>query len=263
MKPDNITFSFGENWKNYIQTIDEDDISSANNNILDWISLDDIKDKDIIDIGCGSGLHSFCFHGNGARKLVSIDVDPNSVVATSTLKSRAGSPSNWDVYVGSILDKELLASLEQFDIVYSWGVLHHTGEMWKAIENAAHLVKPGGIFWISLYQKGPGYEKDLAVKQKYNNLSSFRKKLFISRLILKIMWKRLKKGRNPFAWNEKVARGMHKYHDIIDWYGGLPYEVASKEEVTSFLDSKSFNLIRVQERKERTCSIYLFKKESV
>ncbi len=132
--------------------------------------------------------------------------------------------------------------------------------MWEAIENASTLVKPGGLFWVSLYQKGPGYKKDLATKQKYNDFSVLQKKLFIYRLILKIMWKRLKKGQNPFTWNEKVGRGMHKYHDIIDWYGGLPYEVASKNEIEISLSKKGFSLIRDQERKERTCSIYLFKK---
>ncbi len=91
MDSDNITFSFGENWKNYLKTIDDSDISSANEDILDWLSISDIKDKKIIDIGCGSGLHSFCLYGNGAEKLTSIDVDPHSVEATNTLKDRAGS----------------------------------------------------------------------------------------------------------------------------------------------------------------------------
>ncbi|MFK8026836.1 MAG: class I SAM-dependent methyltransferase [Gammaproteobacteria bacterium] len=260
MNSENITFSFGENWKNYLKTIDDSDISSANEDILNWLSINDIKDKNIIDIGCGSGLHSFCFHGNGAKELISVDVDPNSVEATNSLRTQAGSPSNWNVSIASILDNDTLSSHERFDVVYSWGVLHHTGDMWKAIENASMLVKPDGLFWISIYQKGPGYQKDLASKQRYNNFSSSQKKLFISKLILKIMWKRLKKGKNPFTWNEKVVRGMHKYHDIIDWYGGLPYEVASKDEIEPFLKERGFSLIRDHQRKERTCSIYLFKK---
>lgn len=263
MNSNNITFSFGENWKNYLKTIDDLDISSANEDILNWLSIGDIKSKKVIDIGCGSGLHSFCFHGNGAEELISIDVDPRSVEATNILRARAGSPSTWSVSTVSILDKSILPALGKFDVVYSWGVLHHTGEMWKAIENASTLVKPGGLFWISLYQKGPGYEKDLAIKQKYNNFTPLQKKLFVLKRILKIMWKRLKKGQNPFSWNEKVARGMHKYHDIIDWYGGLPYEVASKNEIETFLIEKNFKLIRDHQRKERTCSIYLFKKESL
>lgn len=263
MKSNDITFSFGENWKDYVGTIDNDDITSANEDITDWLSENEITDKDIIDIGCGSGIHSYCFYKHGANKLVSVDADPRSVEATSLLRDRAEQPSNWTVSVGSILDDSLLENLGKFDVVYSWGVLHHTGEMWQAIENASTLAKPGGLFWISLYSKGPGYPKDLAIKQKYNKLSNVGKKIFIARKIVKIMWKRLKKGKNPITWNEKVGRGMHKYHDIIDWYGGLPYEVASKDEIESFLDKRNFNLVRAQETKERTCSVYLFKKTNI
>lgn len=260
MTTNKITFSFGENWKNYLRTIDDHDLDSANQDIQDWIDDENIVGKSIIDIGCGSGIHSFCFFKRGAAKLISIDVDPNSVEATNLIRSRAKDPSNWTVATGSILDEGALGNYGMFDLVYSWGVLHHTGNMWEAIENASALVKPAGLFWISLYMKGPKYEEDLAIKKKYNAMSRLGKKLFVYRKILKIMWRRLKKGKNPLTWNEKVIRGMHKYHDILDWYGGLPYEVASTEEVVAFMSKAGFDVVRVQEAKERACSVYLFKK---
>ena len=260
MTTNKITFSFGENWKNYLRTIDDHDIQSAVQDILEWIPAEQIAGRIVADIGCGSGIHSYCFYMQKPDGLVSVDVDQYSVEATNILRKRAGDPSNWVVSTNSILDAEFLNKAGVFDIVYSWGVLHHTGNMWKAIENASSLVKPSGLFWISLYAKGPKYEKDLQIKQKYNNFSNSGKKLFIYKKIVKLMWKRMKKGQNPLTWNEKVIRGMHKYHDIVDWYGGLPYEVASRSEVESFLGQRGFELVRVKEATERACSVYLFRK---
>lgn len=260
MTANKVTFSFGENWKDFVTVVDELDIVSARQNISEWIPSSNVENKKVIDIGCGSGIHSYCFHKLKASELLSIDVDKSSVDATNELKETAGNPSNWKVQNASILNKDFLRRVDTFDIVYSWGVLHHTGDMWKAIENAANIVRPGGLFWISLYVKGPRYEKDLATKQRYNNLGKGGKKVFILTKIIKIMWKRIKKMQNPLTWNEKVGRGMHKYHDIIDWFGGLPYEVASVDEVVSFLTAEDFKLMRLEETKERSCNIYLFKR---
>ncbi len=74
------------------------------------------------------------------------------------------------------------------------------------------------------------------------------------------MIKRLLSGKNPFSWNEIKERGMDVYHDIIDWLGGLPYEVASPEEVINFCESRNFKLLKIERRGEGANSIYLFKK---
>ncbi|MDW3094151.1 MAG: class I SAM-dependent methyltransferase [Gammaproteobacteria bacterium] len=261
MSSDNITFSFGENWRDFVKQVDKDDINRANEDILSWISADNIAGKRVLDIGCGSGLHSYCFYNQKVSELVSIDVDKSSVDATHVMREYAGEPDNWQVDTISVLDNCKLEPLGVFNIVYSWGVLHHTGKMWEAIENAAKMVDCGGLFFISLYKKGEKYPKDLAIKRHYNNLSSIGKKLFVYKKIIKIMWKRLKKGKNPFAWNERVERGMNRYHDLIDWYGGLPYEVASTDEVEEFLKNMSFEMVKFKETKERCCNVYLFKKK--
>jgi 2-polyprenyl-6-hydroxyphenyl methylase/3-demethylubiquinone-9 3-methyltransferase len=158
---------------------------------------------------------------------------------------------------GSILDKNYVRSLGQFDIVYSWGVLHHTGAMWEAVENCASFVAPGGVFWIALYEKGPRYAKDLALKKRYNAASKLGKRWLIGRWILRIMLGRLKRGQNPFTWNEQWDRGMNVYHDIIDWLGALPYEVASEDEVVMFARKRRFVLERSWSF-PRGRSIYVF-----
>jgi SAM-dependent methyltransferase len=142
--------------------------------------------------------------------------------------------------------------------VYSWGVLHHTGAMWEAVENATRLLAPGGILWISLYKKGPRYEKDLALKKRYNAASELGKRWLIGRRVLRFMLRRLKRFQNPLAWNEKKRRGMTRYHDIVDWLGGLPYETATEDEVVRFMRKRGLILERIDAHKEGGCSSYVF-----
>jgi hypothetical protein len=149
--------------------------------------------------------------------------------------------------------------LGKFDIVYSWGVLHHTGSMWEAIGNAATLVKDGGMFFISIYQNIDEYDYDMKLKRKYNKSGYLSKKLMEAVWIWGLMKKKWKVRENPFTWNEKRERGMTTYHDIVDWLGGLPYEVASEEQINKFLTPKGFKLLNEDLRP--SCAVYLFKKE--
>jgi SAM-dependent methyltransferase len=276
MKQENIiTFSFGENWQSYQQTISEGMLQSAQNDIIAWLGENTIRGKTVLDIGCGSGIHSLSFYRLGAKKIISFDYDPKSTAATQGLWRKANSPEIWEVLQGSILDKDFINpfhSGDGFDIVYAWGVLHHTGAMWQAIENSCKLVKRGGLYWIALYVKGPNYQQDLALKRKYNAASVLGKRLMIAQHIAKLMRRRLRwrlmlgllrRGRfrefgNRFRWNQKKERGMDTYHDIIDWLGGLPYEVASEQEVTEFLTERGFALEKIELHPEGSNNIYLF-----
>lgn len=253
-----ITFSFGKNWRSFVDTVTEGSIERAMSAIREWLAPELISDRSVLDIGCGSGIHSLCFHLVGAREVLSIDVDPQSVESTRLMWEKAGSPSNWRIVQGSILDRNFVAGLGRHEIVYSWGVLHHTGSMWEAIDAASSLVEKDGKFLIAVYVKGPEYPAHLALKQSYNRASGMKKKLMVWRAIAKIMNDRRKIGLSPFAWNEKCDRGMDVYHDIIDWLGGLPYEVASKEEIMAFFGERGFVLEKIQELPEGSNNTYLF-----
>lgn len=258
MEPDAPTFSFGQNWKDYLQTVSEEEVNSATQDIQQWLGRDAAAGKTIIDIGSGSGIHSLAFYLLGAREIHSFDVDRYSVEATKTLWEKLGKPENWRVVHGSILDADFTQSLGQFDVVYSWGVLHHTGAMWQAIEKSFGLVRPGGKLWISLYAKGPRYAQDLELKTRYNAASDLRKRWMIYQRIGRRMLARARRLKNPFAWNVKKDRGMNAYHDIVDWFGGLPYEVASEDEVLRFGREHGFILERIQTQGEGACSVYVF-----
>jgi SAM-dependent methyltransferase len=250
-----ITFSFGENWRDFLSAADEDAIDFAVTDIEQWLGPESFESRTVLDIGCGSGLHSLAFHLKGASKLVSFDYDPHSVSATRSLWEQAGQPANWTVRRESILDDAFVGTLGTFDIVYAWGVLHHTGNMWKAIENAFALTAEGGVCWLALYQKGPRYERDLALKKRFNRGSAATKKLMIWQFILRTMAYRASQGRNPLRWNERKARGMDVYHDIVDWLGGLPYEVATVDELLVAGQQHGFEPMKVFEASEGGCSV--------
>jgi 2-polyprenyl-6-hydroxyphenyl methylase/3-demethylubiquinone-9 3-methyltransferase len=260
MPQDKITFSFGRNWTSYLDTVTDREIASAEQDIKEWLGSFDISGKRVIDIGSGSGIHSYVFHRLGARSVHSLDYDQFSVGATKAMWHRAQNPANWTVEHGSILDEPYINALGKFDLVYSWGVLHHTGSMWEAVANAFRMVAPDGWLWISLYKKGPRYQRDLALKQRYNRASKLGKRYLEYRRIGKFMLSRARHLQNPFAWNRKVDRGMNVYNDVIDWLGGLPYETATEDEVITFARKSDFVLERIKATAEGGCSVYVFSK---
>ena len=269
------TFSFGVNWRKYItQRFDEERLSIAQRDILEFLALPDLRDKTFLDIGCGSGIHSLAAWKAGAKQVFSFDYDVESVNSTRLLHERAGRPENWTVAQGSILDAGYVASLPRADIVYSWGVLHHTGQMWRAIEAAADCIKPGGVMFIALYNKWVGSDDALRLKIRYNQASWVRKRIMEVQLMRQGLpgWSYLFKDFAFFRdrWMEKYRlardykkyRGMSFYHDIVDWIGGYPYEDCTVEETLWFC-RKHCGLIsiRVNARGGNDCSHYLFARE--
>lgn len=239
-------FGFGQNWADFIEhNFTEERIEIARKHLLEVLKLDDLKGKTFLDIGCGSGLHSLGAFRSGAEKVISFDYDVNSVSTTKKLRDFAGKPDNWDVMQGSVLDGELIKTLPEVDIVYSWGVLHHTGAMWDAITNAAIPVKHGGVFYIALYTTdvyiNPPPEKWLEIKQEYNKAGSLRKRVMeFSYAYPRVIKPELKKLRNPLKVMKeyKASRGMSFWTDVRDWLGGWPMEFAGIQETKDFAKDK-------------------------
>src|SRR6267143_2607810 len=144
-------FAFGENWARFLALLDDQRIRDAEESLQSKLEVENLAGKSFLDVGSGSGLFSLAARRLGAR-VHSFDYDPQSVACTEELKRRYFlDDGNWVVEEGSVLDRDYLASLGAFDIVYSWGVLHHTGSMWQALENVVPIVKPGGILFIAIY----------------------------------------------------------------------------------------------------------------
>jgi 2-polyprenyl-3-methyl-5-hydroxy-6-metoxy-1,4-benzoquinol methylase len=256
-------FSFGRNWKEFIEiNFSEERVNVSKKHILSFLKLNDLQGKYILDIGCGSGLSSLAMFKSGIEKLVSFDLDPEAVQTTLKLKELSGNPSNWEVFQGSILDEQVINKIIPADIVYSWGVLHHTGKMWEAVENASKLIKPGGLFYLALYTTNSDSDHWLKVKKIYNSISEEEKVWMQHWYIVNYttLPVRLSGGDpTPIIEQYKKNRGMDFFIDIKDWLGGYPFEHASIEEVKAFVKNKlKLELINIKTGEANT--EYLFRK---
>lgn len=239
-----VSFSFGENWQQFVAELHPKAIEAMAGYFERWLP-EPIRDRRFLDIGSGSGLSSLVAHQLGAR-VTSFDVDPSSVDATRRLRDLAGSPQTWQVLPGSVLDMTFLEPLGLFDVVLSWGVLHHTGDLWQAVRNAATRVAPEGLLWIALYRKGRQSERSLRLKRRYNRTPNALKPVFrawyaapkLAKMAIHRDFSQIRR------YHEE--RGMSWWRDLEDWLGGLPYEVASPDEVHDTLRPLGFVLERMQ-----------------
>jgi 2-polyprenyl-6-hydroxyphenyl methylase/3-demethylubiquinone-9 3-methyltransferase len=219
------------------------------------LEVNDLQGKSFLDIGSGSGLFSLAARRLGAR-VHSFDFDPHSVASTAKLRSTyfPGDVA-WKVEEGSALDPDYLKSLGMFDVVYSWGVLHHTGHMWPALDNAALAVAPKGKLFIAIYNDmGSKSVRWNSIKQAYNSLPGILKTPFAAIVIAPEEGKSLlrsvislKPAEYFRSWTQyERNRGMNRWRDIIDWVGGYPYEVAKPEEILDFYRARNFTLTKLK-----------------
>jgi 2-polyprenyl-6-hydroxyphenyl methylase/3-demethylubiquinone-9 3-methyltransferase len=239
-------FSFGENWAQYAEKIDERRIEEAEKSLIRLVGRESIQGRTFLDIGCGSGLFSLAALRLGCQRLLAVDLDPNSVQTTrKTLERYAPDGANWDCRRISVFDLDP-AKVGTFDIVYSWGVLHHTGAMYKAIEKASAMVKPEGMLTLALYGKTPFCGLWRIEKRIYSRSPKWVQRaiekvysaVVAARLALK--GESLKKRRETYF----QQRGMDMYHDTRDWLGGYPYESISPQEAMTFMHKLGFEPIR-------------------
>ena len=243
-------FGFGENWNAFLKVLDEGRIAEAQRSLQDFLSIDSLEGKTVLDIGSGSGLFSLAARRLGA-KVHSFDFDPNSVGCAQELKRRyfPGDP-NWIIDQASVLDRRYIESLGKFDVCYSWGVLHHTDQLWRAIFNAQLAVAPEGLLYIAIYNdQGVISAVWETVKRTYcrNALGRaamtaiFYPAFFLGGLLLDLM-----KLRNPARRyvEHRKYRGMSLIHDWKDWLGGFPYERARPDRIEGFLRNLGFDQLR-------------------
>lgn len=252
-------FPFGRNWRHYASHVNEERIQAAERSLRELLSREDLSALRFLDAGCGSGLFSLAARRMGAE-VHSFDYDPESVACT--LAMRDGSTDNgdgWTIEQGSVLDADYMRRLGPFDVVYSWGVLHHTGRMWPALENCAGRVDAGGRLFIAIYNdQGWLSQYWRRVKQLYNRGPLYRGVLLAAHApyFVGLRWtvRRLRR-RSP------VERGMSLWYDMKDWLGGFPFEVARPEEVLAFLRPLGFELERLVTCGGRHgCNEYVFVK---
>lgn len=243
-------FEFGRNWESFSHLLDDDRIVNAEARLTSFLGVADLRGRRFLDIGCGSGLHALAALRLGAAQVVALDLDPHSVSTAQAVLSKFWSGHNWTLKRMSVFELPD-ADVGEFDVVYSWGVLHHTGDMHRAITTAARRTAPGGLFAVALYGKTRYCGIWTRIKRWYVNATPEqreRAERLYARLFGFYLLLRGKRLSTHIA-NYTRKRGMDFYHDVRDWIGGYPYESITSRELTDLLAPLGFEPVRQNVRK--------------
>jgi 2-polyprenyl-6-hydroxyphenyl methylase/3-demethylubiquinone-9 3-methyltransferase len=253
-------FAFGDNWARFLRVLDEQRIQQAVDSLKAMLEVEDLHGKSFLDIGSGSGLFSLAAKRLGA-KVFSFDYDPQSVACTKELKRRYFENDNdWQVQAGSVLDKDYLKNLGKFNIVYSWGVLHHTGNMWVALDNIDVNVADNGKLFIALYNYQPFASKYWTFVKRTYNKHRFSRPLFV---FIHAIYPTLPSVILKLVQNRKYPRGMSVWYDFFDWLGGYPFQVSKPEQIFDFYKKKGYRLMELKTVGGRLgCNEFVFQRNS-
>ncbi len=261
-------FEFGENWSKFLGVLSEERIKEAEKSLQSWLGITDLQGKRFLDVGSGSGLFSLAAKNLGA-KVFSFDYDENSVKCAQYLKNKFyKDDDDWQIERGDALNKKYLSQFKNYDVVYSWGVLHHTGNMYKALDNVSSLVALQGTLFISIYND-QGFASKIwkAIKKAYNSAPKSLRNFILFPCFLRL-WgpttvKDFLKGRPFHTWRTYAKqRGMSPYRDVVDWVGGYPFEVARPEQIFDFFHKRGFSLEKISTcGNGHGCNQYVFKRE--
>jgi len=266
-KDPELRFAFGRNWRSFLATLDEHRIDEARRRLCESLGRDNLRGVRALDIGSGSGLSSLVMRQLGAD-VVAFDYDADSVACTEELRRRyAPDTTNWQIMQGSALDPAFMAGLGHFDLVYSWGVLHHTGSMWPAIDLATDRVAPHGTLLLALYNdQGRRSRVWRTIKRLYCSSAPGRwvvGAVFYPLFVAYALWQDLRHFHPPGTHARRYARkrGMSLFHDWRDWLGGYPFEVAKPEEVVRKLNTHEFELRSQTLTRGLGCNEFVFERK--
>lgn len=264
-----LRFQFGRNWRKFLSVVDQERITQARRSLQAMLGQQSLEGIRFLDVGCGSGLFSLAALSLGAAFVHSFDFDPESVACTKHLLDNSGVlPDRWIVEQGDILDETYVRGLGQFDVVYAWGVLHHTGDLQSAMRMAARAVAPGGRLFLAIYNdQGLASRVWRVIKRIYNRLPAWSRNPWVA-LVMAPFEVRSALGAvlrfRPMAYFAKWAnygthaRGMSRWRDFVDWVGGYPFEVAKPDDVLAFYRGRGYRLDRLATCHDWGCNEYVF-----
>jgi SAM-dependent methyltransferase len=259
-------YAFGANWQQFVQqALSPERVHDAQRALATRLRRPDLRGLTFLDVGCGSGLHSLAAWLAGAQQVTSFDLDEQSVSATRQLWQAAGCPPNWSLQQGSILDPAFMSQLPAADVVYSWGVLHHTGALWPAVDATISRLSSSGVLYLALYctenYVSPPPEYWLKVKQRYGHAGPLQRGWMEWAYALRYaILPDLIRRRDPWRQlRERKDRGMDYWTDVRDWLGGWPMEFASVPAVLSHAAQHQLQLLNL--KTGQACAEYVFRRQ--
>ena len=204
---------------------------------LQHIYPDGLEGKTVLDGGCGSGMVSVAFATLGAD-VTGVDVTRQCVENGRKNAQRFGVECRFIQ-----ADLVTLSLDDQFDIIYTWGVLHHTPDAEASFHSLATHLKEDGDIIIAVYLRTPlsGFWNSIRVfyQRSPSMLKTVTRKTTAALLAGVDMAKRLVGGRQRYMMrgtsNEEIVndwfgvphRTFHSYDEVYKWFedAGLAYEL--------------------------------------
>jgi 2-polyprenyl-3-methyl-5-hydroxy-6-metoxy-1,4-benzoquinol methylase len=113
-----------------------------------WIPFDRLKGKRVLEIGCGLGAHAQLL-SDAACNLTCIDLTENGVANTRRRLNLRGLHAD----IRQMDAEQMEFPDDEFDFVWSWGVIHHSADIERIVRNVFRALKPGGEFRLMVYHR--------------------------------------------------------------------------------------------------------------
>lgn len=240
---------FGYEWKRYNQMDNNYELQFKR-----WVApltSDDFKDKKILDAGCGMSRNSYWSLKWGAKSLVAFDCDERSVKVARINLSEFG---NAQVLFKSIYE---MTWRDEFDMVFSIGVIHHLKDPDLAIKNLVRSLRKGGklLLWVYSYEGNEWIVKLVnPIRKNITSKLPVRFVYFLSYFCSIPLWifVRLYNGSNAYLRQLATFKFWH-IHSIV--FDQLIPEVANywtKKEVEQLMSESGLSIVKIY-RPENNC----------